>query len=190
MHSIGFAVTTDLFTIGHSTRALDEFLVLLSRHRIDLLADVRRIPGSRKYPHFNRESLAAALEPSGVEYRWFESLGGRRGKQPGPSPNTGLRNESFRNYADYMATPVFRAAAADLLDVARTKRVALTCSEAVYWRCHRRLVSDFLTGQGIEVRHIMPAGELKAHLLTERAQFLDDEVTYPGPAANGPSLFE
>jgi uncharacterized protein (DUF488 family) len=179
-------VATELFTVGHSTHPLDEFRGLLARHRVELLVDVRRFPGSRKHPQFNRENLATTLPHSGVDYRWFEALGGRRSKQPGPSPNGVLRNESFRNYADYMATPEFRAAIADLVRLAADKRTAIMCSEGLYWRCHRRLVSDYLTGLGVTVWHIMPSGELKPHTLTDGARFEGEQLTYP-PA---PSLFE
>src|SRR5689334_1591593 len=158
-----------LVTIGHSTHPLDGFLGLLDRHGIEALADIRRFPGSRKYPHFNRDRLATALPQAGVEYRWFEPLGGRR-KGSGDSPrNLGLRNESFRNYADYMASQEFHEAIGGLLGLARSKRTAFMCSEGLYWRCHRRLVADYLLAQGIEVFHIMPDGELRPHTLTEGA---------------------
>lgn len=185
------AAPLTLFTIGHSTHPLDEFLKLLAAHGIEALADIRRYPGSRKYPHFNRESLASTMPQAGVEYRWIESLGGRR-KQPGGSTrNLGLRNQSFRNYADYMATPEFHEAIGTLLELARRKRTAFMCSEGVYWRCHRRLVSDYLTVRGIEVRHIMPAGGLRPHMLTEGARMEGGEVSYPSPREDETaSLFE
>ena len=180
-----------LFTIGHSTHPLDEFLGLLARHGVEALADVRRFPGSRKHPHFNREHLASALPGAGVEYRWFEALGGRRKGSGGPSKNFGLRNESFRNYADFMATPEFHEAAEELLSLARTKRTAYMCSEGLYWRCHRRLVSDYLLVRGIEVRHIMPDGKLRPHVLTEGAVIDDGDLSYPPPpAGQTPTLFE
>jgi uncharacterized protein (DUF488 family) len=178
----------ELFTIGHSTHPLDVFLDLLARHSIEALADVRRFPGSRKHPHFNRDQLASALSDAGVEYRWFEALGGRRGKAGGSTKNLGLRNESFRNYADYMATPEFQAAVGQLLDLARQKRTAYMCSEGLFWRCHRRLVSDFLLAQGLTVQHIMPSGELRPHTLTEAAKVEGSEVSYP--LDQGQTLFE
>src|SRR5947209_18811727 len=118
-----------LFTIGHSTHPLDGFLKLLARHGIEALADIRRFPGSRRCPHFNRECLASALPRSGMEYRWFEALGGRRQKSGDSPKNLGLRNESFRNYADYMATHEFHEAVGQLLERARQERTALMCSE-------------------------------------------------------------
>ena len=150
----------ELFTIGHSTHPLDGFLKLLARHGIEALADIRRFPGSRKYPHFNRDGLASFLPKAGVEYHWFEDLGGRRKKSGGPSNNLGLRNESFRNYADYMTNPEFHKATEHLLELSRHKRTAVMCSEGLFWRCHRRLVSDYLLVGGIAVQHIMPTGEL------------------------------
>jgi len=180
-----------LYTIGHSTHPLDEFLMLLDRHGIEALADIRRFPGSRKYPHFNRDHLASALPEAGVEYRWFEALGGRRKGSGGPSKNLGLRNESFRNYADFMATPEFHEAAGELLSLARTKRTAYMCSEGLYWRCHRRLVSDYLLARGIEVRHIMPDGKLRPHVLTEGSVIDDGDLSYPPPpAGRTPTLFD
>ena len=131
------------------------------------------------------------LPPAGVEYRWFEALGGRR-KGSGDSPrNLGLRNESFRHYADYMATPEFHEAVGELLALARRKRTAYMCSEGLYWRCHRRLVSDYLLAQGITVQHIMPDGELRPHTLTEGARIDGGGLSYPPPEGDQmPSLFD
>ncbi len=185
------AMPFQLFTIGHSTHALDGFLGLLARHDIEALADIRRFPGSRKYPHFNRDGLASALPQAGVEYRWFEALGGRRKPPGGSTRNLGLRNESFRNYADYMTTPEFHEAAGRLLELARRKRSAFMCSEGLFWRCHRRLVSDYLLVRGIEVRHIMPDGKLSPHTLTGGARIDGEELSYPPPQAEqAPTLFE
>jgi uncharacterized protein (DUF488 family) len=180
-----------LFTIGHSTHPLDGFLRLLARHEIEALADIRRFPGSRKHPHFNRNCLATALPQAGIEYRWFEALGGRR-KTPGDSSkNLGLRNESFRNYADYMTTPEFHEAVRRLLELARRKRMAYMCSEGLFWCCHRRLVSDYLLVQGYEVQHVMPTGELRPHTLTEGARADGGELSYPPPqAGRAQTLFE
>jgi uncharacterized protein (DUF488 family) len=181
-----------IFTIGHSTHPLDRFLALLARHQIELLADIRRFPGSRKYPHFNRDSLTVSLPESGVRYLWIESLGGRRQiKSRVPSRNSGLRNESFRNYADYMATAEFQQGARQLLEAAGQKRTAYMCSEGLFWRCHRRLVSDFLLASGFKVEHIMPSGELRPHTLTGGAQVQGRDVTYPSAEARpGGLLFE
>ncbi len=171
---------TSLFTIGHSTHSLDDFLALLAQHGIQALVDIRRFPGSRKHPHFSRDSLAAALPESGVEYHWLEALGGRRPKQPGDSPNLGLHNAGFRNYADYMLTEEFQQGVQRLLELASRKRTAIMCAEGLYWRCHRRLVSDFLVANGVTVEHIMPKGELRPHTLTTGAVVEDEKVFYPG----------
>jgi uncharacterized protein (DUF488 family) len=174
-----------LYTIGHSTHSLDGFLALLARHGIEALADIRRYPGSRKYPHFNRDNLASALPRSGVEYRWFEALGGRRQGSSVSTRNLGLRNESFRAYADYMASPEFHEAVGRLLGLAGRKRTAYMCSEGLFWRCHRRLVSDYLLARGIVVHHIMPDGELRPHTLTEGARAEGGELSYPSPQDEG-----
>ena len=179
------------FSLGRSTHPLDHFLALLAQHGIEALADIRRFPGSRKYPHFNRDHLASALFQAGVEYRWFEALGGRRQKSGGSSKNLGLRNEGFRNYADYMTAPEFHEAVGQLLGLARQERTAFMCSEGLFWRCHRRLVSDYLLAQGFAVQHIMPTGELRPHTLTEGARTEGGELSYPPPQADRPpTLFE
>lgn len=183
----------ELFTIGHSTHSLEEFLALLARHDIEALADIRRFPGSRKYPHFNADQLGPALQRVGIEYRWLEALGGRRGKQRDASDgvlrNGGLRNESFRNYADYMASEEFQAGLEQLLELARQKRTAYMCSEGLFWRCHRRLVSDLLLARGYSVQHIMPAGKLQGHALTQEARVDDAAVSYPPADADQSRLF-
>ncbi|HEY3788937.1 MAG TPA: DUF488 domain-containing protein, partial [Urbifossiella sp.] len=167
-----------IYSIGHSNYSLERLLGLLAQHRIEALADIRRFAGSRKFPHLNQESLAAATADAGIEYHWLEALGGRRStKKGGPaSRNLGLRNESFRNYADYMHTDAFRRGVEKLLELAADKRTAIMCAEAVFWRCHRRLVSDFLLANGIAVRHIMPSGELHQHTLTSGAKAENGEV--------------
>jgi uncharacterized protein (DUF488 family) len=169
-----------VLTIGHSDHPLERFLALLAQHEIEALVDIRRFPGSRKHPHFNRDNLAVALPKAGMEYHWLESLGGRRHKQRDESPNRGLENEGFRNYADYMLTDEFRDGVKKLLEVARRKRTALLCAEGLFWRCHRRLVSDFLVTNGVPVQHVMPAGELRAHKLTTGAVIESGRLTYPG----------
>jgi uncharacterized protein (DUF488 family) len=169
-----------VFTIGHSNHPLDCFLALLAQHEIEALVDVRRFPGSRKHPHFSRDSLAAALLKSGVEYHWLEALGGRRQKQQGESPNLGLENRGFRNYADYMLTDEFREGVEKLLEMAGHKRTAIMCAEGLFWQCHRRLVSDFLAANGVTVQHVMPGGELRPHKLTTGAVIDSGRVTYPG----------
>lgn len=174
------SVPPQLFTIGHSTHPLERFLALLARHHVEVVADIRRFPGSRKYPQFDRDGLATSLPEAGVEYHWLAALGGRRGKKAnGPSANLGLRNESFRNYADYMLTEEFREGVRELLAVAGERPTAFMCSEGVFWRCHRRLVADYLLANGIAVRHIMPSGELRPHTLTEGARVEAGALTYP-----------
>jgi len=169
-----------VFTLGHSTHPFDRFLALLAQHQIEVLVDIRRFPNSRKFPHFNQTDLASALQEAGVEYHWLEALGGRRHKRKDDAlPNLGLQNESFRNYADYMLTDEFRQGVEKLLEVAGRKRTAIMCAEGLYWRCHRRLVSDFLSANGITVQHIMPSGELKPHKLIEEARIAEGKVTYP-----------
>jgi uncharacterized protein (DUF488 family) len=177
-----------LFTIGHSNLPLDQFLGLLAQHQIEVLVDIRRLPSSRKFPHFNQKNLTAALQEVGIEYHWMEPLGGRRQKSKGieGSPNLGLENEGFRNYADYMLTEPFREAVEKLLEIARRKRTVLMCAESVYWRCHRRLVSDFLLANDVIVQHIFPKGELRPHQLTPGAKIGAGKVTYP---AEQKSLF-
>jgi len=171
-----------LYTIGHSTHPLEKFLSLLAQHGIQTLVDIRRFPGSRKFPQFNQENLASALREAGIDYHWLEALGGRRTKKKdGPSTaNLGLHNASFRNYADYMLTPAFQEGISRLLEVARDKKTALVCAEGLFWRCHRRLVSDFLVANGVTVQHIMPSGELRPHTLTKSAVIKNGRVTYPG----------
>jgi uncharacterized protein (DUF488 family) len=177
-----------LFTIGHSNLPLDQFLGLLALHQIEALVDIRRFPSSRAFPHFNQKNVENALQDAGIDYHWIESLGGRRHKAAGsPSPNLGLENESFRNYADYMLTGEFQEAVKKLLEIAERKRTAMMCAEIVYWRCHRRLVSDFLIANNITVQHIFPSGELRPHQLTSAARIEVGRVTYP---AKQKSLFE
>jgi|SRR5579884_755937 len=172
-----------LFTIGHSTHPPERFLALLDHHGIEALADIRRFPGSRKHPQFNRDDLAGALQRAGIDYHWLQALGGRRGKGRDGSSNLGLHNASFRNYADYMLTPEFREGVAGLLEIAERKSTVLMCAESLFWRCHRRLVSDFLTAMGITVQHIMPTGALRPHTLTPGAVIREGAVTYPGESA-------
>jgi uncharacterized protein (DUF488 family) len=143
-----------LFTIGHSTREADVFVALLHQHGVDFLVDVRRYPGSRRHPHFNREALADHLAAAGIGYRHAPELGGRRDPAP-DSPNRGWRNASFRAYADYIATPPFLAALDRLLHDAQRHTVAIMCAEAVPWRCHRNLIADAIVSRDWVVRHIL-----------------------------------
>jgi uncharacterized protein (DUF488 family) len=172
----------NIFTIGHTTHPLERFLALLAQHGIEALVDIRRFPGSRKFPQFNQDDLARALQKVDIEYHWLEALGGRRGKRRDGSStvNLGLQNAGFRNYADYMLTEEFQEGAARLLEVARRKRTALMCAEGLFWQCHRRLVSDFLVANRVTVEHIMPTGELRPHELANGAVIESGQVTYPG----------
>ena len=165
-----------IFTIGHSTRPLDEFVALLRENGIERLADIRRYPGSRRYPHFSRESLATTLPQVGIEYAHIPELGGRR--QPrADSPNTAWRNEQFRAYADHMASDEFLTTVDALLDNDRV--TAVMCAEAVPWRCHRNLLSDDLVRRGIDVIHILGAGSTKPHELNPSARVADGHLIYP-----------
>jgi uncharacterized protein (DUF488 family) len=162
-----------IYTIGHSTRALDELVSLLREHGVMRLADVRRYPGSRRHPHFSRESLEQTLP---IEYVHFEDLGGRR-RPAKNSRNAAWENEQFRGYADYMCTPEFRAAVDRLLDSDRA--TAVLCAEAVPWRCHRNLLSDDLVRRGIEVVHIIGPQSAQPHAMNPMARIVGDCVTYP-----------
>jgi uncharacterized protein (DUF488 family) len=166
-----------VWTIGHSSRTIDEFLALLRSQGIERIADIRRFPGSRAHPHFNPEPLAASLEATGIEYLPFPDLGGRR-KASTTSVNTVWRNPSFRGYADYMGTPAFGEALDRFLGVARECRTALMCSEAVWWRCHRSMVADALKAGGIRVLHIMDGPKSVEHPYTSAARIVDGVLLY------------
>ncbi len=170
-----------VFTIGHSNRSFEDFLSLLKEFEICVVADIRRYPSSRKFPHFNREVLLKLLSKQNIRYIWLEALGGRRhaGKD-GKSPNAGLESPGFRNYADHMATDDFHSAVKELLSTAAKSRTAVMCAEKLYWKCHRRFLSDYLTAQGVEVKHIVEAGKLQLHRLTPGAVITADaRVIYP-----------
>lgn len=170
----------DLWTIGHSTLPLEALAERLAGHGVRQVADVRRYPASRRNPQFNRETLAAFLEARGLAYRWLEGLGGRRGRAPaGDSPNQGLQVEGFRHYADYAGTEEFRAALADLLEWARQEPTAVLCAEALWWRCHRRLIADRLVAAGGVVRHILADGSSERHRLWDLARPMGDGLVYP-----------
>jgi uncharacterized protein (DUF488 family) len=166
-----------LWTIGHSNRTLDQFLELLKAQRIELLADVRRFPGSRRLPHFNQENLSKSLGDAGIEYVHFPELGGRR-KALTNSPNSAWRNEAFRGYADFMMTQEFRDGINRLLDLARQKRTAIMCAEALWWQCHRSLIADYLKAAGHEVIHIMGANKTDEHPFTSAARMVDGKLSY------------
>jgi uncharacterized protein (DUF488 family) len=170
-----------LWTIGHSTRSLDDFLALLRSLDIQALADVRHYPGSRRLPHFNREALSEALASEGIEYRHMVRLGGRRKPLP-DSRNTAWRNEGFRGYADYMATAEFRAGLDELLALASEKPTAMMCAEAVWWSCHRSLVADLLKSEGYEVLHILSPGKVELHPYTSAAKIVGGRLSYAAEA--------
>ena len=168
-----------LFTIGHSTRTLAEFVALLQAHGIRNLIDVRRYPGSRRYPHFAREALAAALPPLGIAYAHEPELGGRRTPRP-DSPNGAWRSASFRAYADHMEEPAWQAALARVLEQAARDRTAVMCAEAVPWRCHRQLIADAVVARGGAVRHVLGANRAELHTLNEHARVdAAGHVRYP-----------
>ena len=171
-----------LYTIGHSTRTLDELVSALKAHGIEILVDIRAFPMSRRLPHFNRESLEVELPKHGLRYTWMKSLGGYRKKTREDSPHTALRNATFRNYADYTLTPEFEEAAAELLGLAEQAPTAYMCAERVYFRCHRMIVSDWLVAHGHEVLHISAEGPTRAHKLTSEARVIEGKMIYRGDA--------
>jgi uncharacterized protein (DUF488 family) len=172
---------TVIYTLGHSTRSLEEFFALLSQYHVRTLVDIRSLPGSRKFPHFDRENMEKVLPENGVTYVWFKSLGGlRRVRKDFDSPNTGLTNSGFRAYADYMASEEFRSGVQELLKLASDSVTAVMCAEAVYWKCHRRLLSDSLLARGAEVLHILGPKSLQPHGLSVGAIISPDlTVVYP-----------
>jgi uncharacterized protein (DUF488 family) len=167
-----------IYTIGHSTREIEDFLGLLEANEVCRLVDVRTIPRSRHNPQFNRETLPRVLERSGIAYTHLPELGGLRHARK-DSPNTGWRNASFRGFADYMLTPEFEAGLGTLLKLAAEGSAAIMCAEAVPWRCHRSLIADALVARGIEVRHIFGAGRAEPHTLTPFARVEGKRITYP-----------
>jgi uncharacterized protein (DUF488 family) len=169
-----------LYTVGHSTRSLDDLIETLQAHAIQTLVDIRAFPMSRRLPQFNRETLATSLTAAGIRYVWMKELGGYRKKIREESPHIGLRNASFRNYADYMLTAEFRNAMADLIALAEGSRTAYMCAERVYFRCHRMLVSDWLVAHGHEVMHIDGNGAARPHQLTAEARMVEGEMIYRG----------
>jgi uncharacterized protein (DUF488 family) len=168
-----------IWTIGHSNRSIDAFTELLQAHRIELLADIRRYPGSRSQPQFNETPLAESLRGAGIEYVLMSALGGRRRPRT-DSQNMAWRSDQFRGYADYMETGEFLGAIGELLEVARRQRTAIMCSEAVWWRCHRSLVADYLKAAGLEVLHISSVSAAKPHPYTSAAQIVDGRLSYRG----------
>jgi len=186
-----------IWTIGHSTRTIDEFISLLKENEIKMLADVRAFPGSKRYPHFNKDALAKSLSEQGIRYEHFPELGGKRKSKP-DSRNTAWRNASFRGYADYMETEQFQNGIERLLNMAgqgaatwavAEKRydgseavtpcaIAIMCAEAVWWRCHRSLIADYLKARGVEVLHILGANKVDPHPYTPAARIVNGELSY------------
>ena len=169
-----------LYTIGHSTRLLEELVAALRAHRIQTLVDIRAFPMSRRLPQFNRDSLEQTLPAAGIHYVWMKALGGYRKKILEESPNIALRNASFRNYADYMLTPEFERAASELVALAENFRTAYMCAERLYFRCHRMLISDWLVAHGHEVLHIDAEAAPKPHTLMAEARLIDGHLVYRG----------
>ena len=174
---------TVLLTVGHSTRARDYFIALLRAHNVKQLADVRTIPRSRHNPQFNRDRIASALQRSGIRYVHMKALGGLRHPRSN-SINTGWHNASFRGYADHMQTPEFAEGLLRLMKMAKTKRMAIMCAEAVPWRCHRSLIADALTARGYQVEEIESLKRTRPHVLTPWARVQGSKITYP-PAQSG-----
>ena len=172
-----------VFTIGHSTRGIDEFIGLLRQAGVNAIADVRRFPRSRRYPQFNDQALAQSLDRAGIAYRHFPDLGGRRGpREDGPSPHTLWREEGFRNYADYAETGDFARALAELRAFAQERPTAILCAEALWWQCHRRIIADYLLAAGEKVEHILAAGKIEPAALTAGARLLPGGgVLYAAP---------
>lgn len=172
-----------LWTVGHSTRSLDNFTELLAAHRIEVVADVRRYPGSRRWPHFARQPLAEGLAAHGLGYESFPELGGRRRPRP-DSANTAWRSAAFRGYADYMATEAFAEGLARLAELGCGLRTAIMCAEAVWWRCHRALIADGLRWAGFEVYHIMGPASPVPHQYTSAARIQGGLLSYAAPGAS------
>lgn len=173
-----------VFTIGHSTRTLSDFVTLLRQVDVTLLVDVRSIPRSRTAPQFNGDTLPGSLAADGIGYKHLRALGGRRRHRKGapPSLNIHWRVAAFRNYADYANTDEFRAGLDDLRALARGDRCAIMCAEAVWWRCHRRIITDYLLAEGTRVEHIMGPGQVVPATLTPAARVMTDgALRYPAP---------
>ena len=186
-----------IWTIGHSTRTIDDFISLLKENEIKMLADVRAFPGSKRYPHFNKDALAKSLSEQGIRYEHFPELGGKRKSKP-DSRNTAWRNASFRGYADYMETEQFQKGIERLLDfavqgaaawaAAEVKHngweavtpwhTAIMCAEAVWWRCHRSLIADYLKARGVEVLHVLGANKVEPHPYTSASRIVNGELSY------------
>ncbi|MDQ3474718.1 MAG: DUF488 domain-containing protein [Acidobacteriota bacterium] len=168
-----------IWTVGHSTRSAEEFNQILSVHEIAVLVDVRSFPGSRRYPQFNKEQLKQSLPLAGLRYHHSPALGGRRRQDP-KSKNLAWKNASFRAYADHLNSDEFRQGIKELLEVAITERTAVMCAEALWWRCHRSLIADYLKSLGWEVRHIQNEKEAELHPYTSAARIEEGRLSYEG----------
>ncbi len=168
-----------LFTVGHSTRSAQEFLEILRAHQIELLADVRSFPSSRRYPHFNKVNLRDLLGESNVQYQHMPQLGGRRRASPA-SMNTAWKNAGFRGYADYMETNEFANGIEELLSLAKDKHTAVMCAEAVWWRCHRSLIADYLKASGVKIVHLIDEKKSELHPYTSVARIVGGRLSYEG----------
>jgi uncharacterized protein (DUF488 family) len=171
-----------VFTIGHSTRSGDEFLGVLESYGIEVLVDVRRLPGSRRWPQFDSATIQRALAERGIDYCWIAQLGGRRRPQPG-SRNTAWQHPAFRAYADHLSTQEFADGLFELLMLARGRRTAVMCAEVLWWRCHRRLIADVLVVLGLTVVHVVDAEKQELHRLTAPAQRVGTGLSYEAGAA-------
>ena len=168
-----------IWTVGHSTRSGEEFTRILKAHEIEVLMDVRTFPGSRRYPQFNKGELEGALNKIQIRYQHEPRLGGRRTPKP-DSHNTAWRNAQFRGYADHMETEDFKRGVQELLELSSEKRVAVMCAEAVWWRCHRSLIADYLKAEGHEVVHIVDEKKTEEHPFTSAANLVDGKLSYRG----------
>ena len=173
---------SQLWTVGHSTRSIEEFTQLLEAHSIELVVDVRRFPGSRRLPHFASDALRVSLERATIEYQWIESLGGRR-RPNVESPNVGWRHPAFRAYADYIATEEFAAGLFELLMLAEGMRTAIMCSEVLWWRCHRRLIADVATSLDYRVMHLRDLRNVEIHRIAAPAAVVQGSLSYEGPSS-------
>jgi uncharacterized protein (DUF488 family) len=177
-----------LWTIGHSTREWDDFVAMLREAAIDCLVDVRRFAGSRRNPQYSPLAMAPALAEANIDYVPMPEFGGRRVPLP-DSPNGAWRVTAFRGYADYMATPEFVLARTRLMDLAQARRTSVMCAEAVWWRCHRRLIADDFTARGWQVLHLMALGKVQPHPLNPAARMRDDVLRYPPEGDDQAALF-
>lgn len=173
------SLVESIWTVGHSTRSAQEFNHILSVHEIAVLVDVRSFPGSRRYPQFNRENLQQSLAGGGIQYHHSPALGGRRRPNPN-SKNMAWKNASFRAYADHLDSAEFKQGIKELLEVARKDRTAIMCAEALWWRCHRSLIADYLRSQGWEVLHIAGEKEPEPHPYTSAARIVEGRLSYEG----------